>query len=116
MPNFPGYNQYLSEINQAELARSSGNEGKARVCVRRAASLLIRDYLRKRGIITKSNNIYTLLKAMQSLPGIPEEVQIVTNHFVMRINPNGTLPEDVDLIADVRWLEENLQVIDPNEI
>jgi len=106
----PGYNRYLAEINQAEMARSAGNEGKARVCARRAASILIDEYLHQLGIDTDSSNVYTLLKMMQVAPGIPDEVRVVTHHFLMRIKPDGTLPEDIDLIADVHWLEAKLLV------
>jgi len=37
------------EFERAETARSSGNEGQARVCARRAAGIAIREYYARRG-------------------------------------------------------------------
>ena len=70
----PKYNnweaRFQSELHQAEMARALGNEGKARVCARRAAG--------------------------------------IAGHFLERVETNFTLPSDVDLIQDARWLAQKL--------
>jgi hypothetical protein len=111
---FPGSDQYMAELKHAESARRDGNEGKARVCARRAAGILIGEYLRMHGLNITETSAYERLKILQSLPGVSKEVQSVLSHFLIRINPDKNLPENVDLIADTYWLERTLLVMDQN--
>ena len=116
MPKFPGYDQFYIELNQAESARRDGNEGKARVCARRAAGVLIGEYLRRRGYEAGGSSAYERLKSLQVLPNVPDEVRIVSSHFLLRANPEGNLPEDVDLIGEARRLESILLVVEKDNL
>jgi len=97
-----------TELDQAGVARKAGNEGKARVCARRAAGYVIGEYLRRRKLPSIRSSAYTRLQYLQSLPDISPQVREVTDHFLMRINPDYTLPVEVDLLAEVRWLVNEL--------
>ena len=98
----------LSEIELAEKSRKEGNEGRARVCARRAAGYIIAEYLRRAGFETNPASAIHLLRMLQSLPGISPNTKEVTGHFLARITPEHQLPIDADLIAEARWLAEEL--------
>jgi hypothetical protein len=100
--------QYEKEIQQAEEARYRGNEGKARVCARRAAGHVIGEYLRRNGLAAPGSSAYTRLQYLRSLPEIPPQAQEAAHHLLLRITPEHNLPVETDLIAKARWLRENL--------
>ena len=99
---------FIREINDAESARKRGNEGKARVCARRAAGIVIREYFNRNEIHTSEMGAYSLLKKMTSLPHISEDVRETVHHFIVRITPQKQMPIDADLISDAYWLAERL--------
>jgi hypothetical protein len=96
------------ELQQAELARSIGNEGKARVCARRAAGFIINEYFKQMGILTPGSGAYNAIRFLQTLPNVPDDVHKIADHFLERVDKNFTLPDDVDLIHDARWLAQRL--------
>jgi len=109
MCSVPSWQERFSqELRQAEVAREAGNEGMARVCARRAAGIAAGEYLRRQGLVTSDPSAYARLKFLIQLPHTPPAVQEVINHFLLRINPDRSLPIQADLIADARWLANEL--------
>ncbi len=100
--------RYQEELQQAEAARAAGNEGKARVCARRAAGVGLGEYFRRRGQELPGPSAYDRLKYLCSLPDTPSDVQEVAAHFLLRVTPEYSLPLEVDLIAEARWLKDKL--------
>jgi hypothetical protein len=100
--------RFQQEIRQAETARATGNEGMARVCARRAAGLAAGEYLRRHGLEISDPSAYSRLKFLVQLPQTPPPIQDVINHFLMRINTEHNLPIPADLIAEARWLANEL--------
>jgi len=100
--------QVKSELDLAEEARKTRNEGRARVCARRAAGHIIGEYFHRREISPISPSAYARLKTLRELADISAQVRDTCDHFLMRITPNYTLPIDVDLIAEARWLAQEL--------
>jgi len=100
--------QYDIEIKNAKLARAMGNEGRARVCARRAAGLVIGEYLRSKDYTLPSASAYDRLRLLNSLPDLPDEVYQVTGHLLERVNSNYQLSTDADLIKDAEWLRATL--------
>jgi hypothetical protein len=92
------------EMEQAEAARASGNEGKARVCARRAAGIVIREYFSRTGIPFAPHSAYQNLLYLKAYPDTSRRVQEVAGYFLERITPDHTLPVEADLIAEARWL------------
>jgi hypothetical protein len=99
---------YMKEVKGAFMARSDGNEGMARVCARRAAGIIIGEYLNQHGYTGVSNGAYDRLSLFTNLNEVDEKYKEVAKHFLMRVNPDHNLPMKVDLISEVIWLEENL--------
>jgi hypothetical protein len=99
---------FESEIGRAEKARAEGNEGKARVCARRAAGHAIGEYLRREGLHSSGRSAYSQLQFLQSLPSVSPQVREAAHHLLMRITPEHKLPIEMDLIAEARWLKQAL--------
>ncbi len=100
--------KFTAELNAAQNARAQGNEGRSRVCARRAAGILLSAYFATHGIDYQRPSAYDKLRFFITLPDIPEEIHQVIEHFLVRVTPEYTLPVDADLIADVKWLYARL--------
>jgi hypothetical protein len=97
------------EIDHALAARENGLEGRARVCSRRAAGYAIRAYLETRGVDTPDISALALIRQLDSLKGVSSQVKTVTEHLLMRVDEDFTLPVQADLIAEALWLAEYLE-------
>ncbi len=93
-----------SELEKAERARSLGNEGRARVCARRAAGLAARTYLLRRGQIVRSSSAYDLLRLLAEDLNLPPSITQTAAHLTLRVDEEFKLPLDVDLISEARKL------------
>jgi hypothetical protein len=100
--------QINRELSQAEAARASGNEGKARVCARRAAGLAVEEYLTRQGVRLEPGSAYNYLRYLADLPDITPGMRLVAGHFLERVTTAHNLPMDADLIAEARWLVAQL--------
>lgn len=96
------------EIARAEAARGKGNEGMARVCARRAAGHIIREFLKRRDFAAGTTNAFSLIQIVQSSPELSPEIKEVASHFLLRITPEHALPVEADLIEEARWLAREL--------
>lgn len=101
---------FEAELSQAEAARLSGNEGRARVCARRAAGLVARAYLDKYGQSIQNRSAYEQLKRLAVLEDISPEIRRVIDHFLTKVDETYHLPEEIDLIAEARWLLNELDI------
>ncbi len=99
---------YNHEITQAEAARAAGNEGRARVCARRAAGAVISEYMRRQGLQLRGPSAYDRVRDLIAMPDISPEVRQAAEHFLQRVTTEFTLPEDIDLIDEARWLRKTL--------
>jgi hypothetical protein len=97
-----------SELRQAEAARRAGNEGKARVCARRAAGIIAGEYMVRQGFSPKNASAIVRLQSLATLTDIHPLVREIAGHFLIRITPDHKLPVNVDLIAEASWLARHL--------
>ncbi|MGE5222397.1 MAG: hypothetical protein ACM3PY_08170 [Omnitrophica WOR_2 bacterium] len=100
--------EYQKEIDHALESRQAGNEGKARVCARRAAGIIAAEYLKRRGIPATGYNAYELLQILQNIPDLPPDVKEIASHFLLRLKPDHTFPIHSDLVGEARWLAAQL--------
>ena len=96
------------ELGQAEKARLEGNEGRARVCARRAAGAVVGEYLARTGRAHSGPSAYDRLRFFCSQADLPLEVREVASHFLERITTENKLPIEADLLAEARWLANTL--------
>jgi hypothetical protein len=96
------------ELNLAESAREDGNEGKARVCARRAAGHIAGEYLLRHGVTVHSTSAYICLQQLEKIPDLGLRTREIIHYFLVHVNQDHKLPVDIDLIAEARWLAQAL--------
>jgi HEPN domain-containing protein len=94
--------QLNNELKMAVDARAAKNEGKARVCARRAAGVAIREYLTRKGMTPPSQSAYDLLKILEEMPETPADLRQGAAYLRLRVTEDFRLPVDVDLIAEAQ--------------
>lgn len=110
----PGYDwekKFSDEIQRAEIARSKGNEGMARVCARRAAGIAIEEYLDKTANKFESNSTLAKLEYINSLPIIPDNIKKTISDLLIHVTPEHTHPRNSDLVSEARKLREELMIL-----
>lgn len=96
------------EFDRATQARERGNEGRARVCARRAAGIAIREYLSRQAIRPPSSSAYDLLNLIKENTRLSPDLKQIADHLTLRVTEEFKLPVDVDLIAEARTFCEDL--------
>jgi hypothetical protein len=97
------------ELENAERARMAGNEGRARVCARRAAGIAARNFLARHALPQRDKSALTAIQALAEFPGLAPDLRTAALHLVTRVTEEFTLPVDADLIADARKLIGGLE-------
>ena len=102
--------QIKEELLLAKQSRLEGNEGRARVCARRAAGAAVKDYLKKKiGITHKQENAIQSLLILAQMETLPARVQEAVNWLVQRVNQDHNLPPEVDLIHEAGVVIEYIE-------
>jgi hypothetical protein len=100
----PGWqDQIRIELANAGKARQAGNEGRARVCARRAAGLAARDFLARHAAPVQGSTL-DALKELAEFPGLPPDLRAAAAHLTMRVGEDFALPPDIDLILEAHNL------------
>ena len=100
--------KFRQEIERANDVRARGNEGQARVCARRAAGIVLREYFARRSIQAASPSAYDLLKLLLEMDDIPADVRQSAEYLTLRVNEEFKLPVDADLVQEAQSLCERL--------
>jgi hypothetical protein len=87
-----------AELAQAQIARASGNEGRARVCARRAAGAAIREWDGRRGDALKQ------LGRLRSDGLAPENVRAAARRLTAKVDEDHTLPFAEEPLEDARLI------------
>ncbi|MFN3742527.1 MAG: hypothetical protein ACK4VW_07645 [Anaerolineales bacterium] len=98
------HSQIERELEQARRARAEGNEGRARVCARRAAGLATRAYYERRGESKATSNAYDLLRFLAEDEQVDDETRSRAYRLTLRVTAEFKLPIESDLIQDAEWL------------
>lgn len=102
-----------NELQHASEARTSGFEGRARVCARRSAGLGVREYLIEKYNIFPSNSLFNLLVDQNIRDLLPQQIIDSLDQLSLRVNEQFQLPAGVDLISEAKivisLLEANLE-------
>ena len=103
-----------NEIRTAYQARAEGNEGKARVCARRAAGWAIREKLNIEGTDLNTPSAFDYIKYLYQSGNNSPRITIILEHLQQKVVKDSEeqdsywpLPE-VDLLAEACWLCEEL--------
>lgn len=101
-------NKLDQEFERAAQARARGNEGQARVCARRAAGIIAREYYARRGQTVRTPSAYDLLQLLAEEPHLSPDLKQAAANLTLRVTEEFKLPVDVDLLAEARKLSEGL--------
>ncbi len=104
--------QIEKELQFAEAARAGGNEGRARVCARRAVGAALRDVIRRAGVRDIPPSALDLLRHTSSLPGLSERSRLAVERLVQKVDEGFNLPPGWDLIAEARTVIAELNTIE----
>lgn len=102
--------QIQEEILLAKQSRKEGNEGRARVCARRAAGAAAGSYLTRQGLTNKTENAYLSLKTLGQMENFPDRIQIAINRLIQRVDGNYQLPPGIDLIHEADIVIQFLEI------
>jgi hypothetical protein len=92
------------ELDSAQRARAEGNEGRARVCARRAGGVAAREYLGQRGEDVTGRSAYQLLQRLAAAEDAPELARRCASLLTLRVDEGFSLPAEVDLLREAREL------------
>lgn len=96
------------ELEMARASRRSGNEGRARVCARRAAGHVVGEYLTRNEIDLGTESALERLRFLYSYPDTNPFQKEIIGHFLVHTTPEHQLPIDADLVAEVDLLARQL--------
>ena len=102
------------ELALARRSQADGNEGKARVCARRAAGWAIEAHLAATGTGIDSSSALEQIKHLAGRSGYPEQVYRVLHHLTVKLEKDSLESdayypiEGVDLVAEAAWLVAEL--------
>ena len=101
-------NHFQQEIDSAVRARQADNEGRARVCARRAAGIVADVYLQMHGNPAPTHSVYDRLRQLHLMDELSPKTKEMVSHFLERVNEDHRLPIEADLIQEAVWLKEHL--------
>jgi len=94
--------QIQGELLLAKQSRKEGNEGRARVCARRAAGTAAQLFLARQQKIVKVENSFQSLKTLKDKEELPDRVQLAVSRLIQRVNEDHQLPAEIDLVHEAR--------------
>ena len=100
--------KFDQEIQKALEVRIQGNEGQARVCARRAAGAVVREYFQRRGLVVRTSSAYDLLLELLQLPDLSDAARQAAEFLTLRVTEEFKLPVTVDLVQAAQTLAADL--------
>jgi len=95
-------NRIEAEFKKAEESRARGNEGRARVCARRAAGIAIGIYYEQNTGESPPQSAYALLRWYSSQQKVPAILRESAERLMVRVTPKFSLPHVEDPLEDAR--------------
>jgi hypothetical protein len=96
------------ELEQAHTERERGNEGRARVCARRAAGWAIADYREREEGVRPPLNAILLLRWLHDQREMDEEMRRAAARLTIRVTEQHTLPHEEDPLQDAKNIIRHL--------
>lgn len=96
------------ELCAAETAWKAGNEGKARVCARRAVALAARSWSTRVGQAAWPGDVMEQLRRIQQHSAFPPPVRDAAERLITAVTEREVLPFTVDPLSDARLIIAHL--------
>jgi hypothetical protein len=88
------------ELEQAHRERERGNEGRARVCARRAAGWAVADHRQREEGVRPPLNALHLLRWLHAQREMDDEMRRAAARLTIRVTEQHTLPHKEDPLKD----------------
>lgn len=98
------------EMQSAAIARREGNEGRARVCARRAAGLAIGWYAEQHGWNLAEPSAYKRLLWLESQVDVSEDIRQAARRLTTRVTHSHQLPHLEDPLQDAALLISSMDL------
>jgi hypothetical protein len=92
------------ELDQAYLFRARGNEGRARVCARRAAGWAVAAFRQQRSGVETHLNAYHQLRWFRKFEEMPIELRNAADRLTKHVTPSHELPHRQDPLEDAEMI------------
>jgi hypothetical protein len=99
------------EMATAEQARKAGNEGKARVCARRAVAVATEDWLGRQPIRRWRGDAMAHLRHIQDDESFPAPVRQAAERLSTAVTKRDSVPFTSDPISDARLIIAHLSAL-----
>ncbi len=96
------------ELSAGEAAWKMGNDGKARVCARRAVALADEAWLARHSIQGRPMDAMAHLRRIQGDESLPPSVRQAAERLTTSVTRRGSEPFTTDPIADARTMIAHL--------
>ena len=103
--------QVQEELLLAKQSRQEGNQGRARVCARRAAGAAAQAYFLEVDLLPKGESVMKSLVRLGDLDQIPDRVKEAVKWLVERVDEDHSFPPGVDLIQEAGIVIEYIENI-----
>ena len=95
-----------TELQLAIQYNALNQEGKSRVCARRAAGSAILLWFKQKSIDQDGLTIYNALSHFKEMEEIPENVKEAASLLIQKVDENYRLPENIHLIEQAKTIIE----------
>lgn len=95
-----------TELQLAIQYKVLNQEGKSRVCARRAAGLAILLWFKQKSIDQDGLTIYNALSHFKEMEEIPENVKEAASLLIQKVDENYRLPKNINLIEQAKTIVE----------
>ncbi len=103
MPSVEVYKERIKkELLIAGDSRKQGNEGRVRVCARRAAGIALTYYFEQQNEILVEQDAMDLLKRVESINTFPPELQQAAARLTKRVSTDFQYASQSDAIEDAK--------------
>ncbi|UCF59685.1 MAG: hypothetical protein JSV37_07900 [Anaerolineaceae bacterium] len=92
------------ELDQAYLFRARGNEGRARVCARRAAGWAVAAFRHRRSGGETHLNAYQQLRWFRKFEDTPIKLRKAADRLITHVTPSYDLPHREDPLEDAEMI------------
>ena len=96
--------QIFKELEQAEAARKEGNEGKTRVCARRAVGAAVLWYVLSHDRPLRARDTMELLRRAQEIPTFSPEMKQAAVRLSAKITPDFQYSSATDPLVDAHLI------------
>ena len=100
----------MRELARAHRARRDGNEGRARVCARRAAGWAASSYYEHRTGAEAPRSALAILTWLRNDENTADEIRVVAMRLTAHVTPSHELPFEEDPLEDAqRMIDEFIE-------